>query len=57
MTPPSEGRSKHFTYEFEACAVNLMREVSVKCAGRILSESKFLMSRMLFVHVNVVHAR
>jgi hypothetical protein len=33
VTPPWEGRSKHFTQEFEAFALTLMREMPVKRAG------------------------
>jgi hypothetical protein len=36
----SEGRSKHFTQEFEAFALTLMREMPVKRAGQILGESE-----------------
>ena len=36
VTPPWEGRSKHFTQEFEAFAMTLMREMPVKRAGQIL---------------------
>ena len=39
VTPPWEGRSKHFTQEFEAFALTLMREMPVKRAGEILGES------------------
>ena len=39
VTPPWEGRSKHFTQEFEAFALTLMREMLVKRAGQILGES------------------
>ncbi len=40
VTPPWEGRSKHFTQEFEAFALTLMREMPVKRAGQILGESE-----------------
>jgi hypothetical protein len=33
LTPPWEGRSKHFTQEFEAFAVTLMREMPLRRAG------------------------
>ena len=36
---PWEGRSKHFTQEFEVFALTLMREMLVKRAGQILGES------------------
>ena len=57
VTPPWEGRSKHFTQEFEAFAVTLMREMPVKRAGQILGESDTRMWRMLFAHVKAAHAR
>ncbi len=57
MTSPWEGRSKHFTQEFEAFAVTLMREMPVKRTGQILGESDSRMWRMLFAHVKAAHAR
>ncbi len=57
VTPPWEGRGKHFTQEFEAFAVTLMREMPVKRAGQILGESDTRMWRMLFAHVKAAHAR
>ena len=54
---PWEGRSKHFTQEFEAFALTLMREMPVKRAGQILGESDSRMWRMLFAHVKAAHAR
>jgi transposase len=57
VTPPWEGRSKHFTQEFEAFAVTLMREMPVKRAGQILGESDSRMWRMLFAHVKAAYAR
>jgi transposase len=57
VTPPWEGRSKHFTQEFEAFALTLMREMPVKRAGQILGESDSRMWRMLFAHVKAAHAR
>jgi len=56
VTPPWEGRSKHFTQEFEAFALTLMREMPVKRAGQILGESDTRMWRMLFAHVKAAHA-
>jgi transposase len=55
VTPPWEGRSKHFTQEFEA--VTLIREMPVKRAGQILGESDTRMWRMLFTQVKAAHAR
>ena len=57
VTPPWEGRSKHFTQEFEAFALTLMREMPVKRAGQILGESDSRIWRMLFAHVKAAHAR
>ena len=57
VTPPWEGRSKHFTQEFEAFALTLMREMAVKRAGQIFSESDSRMWRMLFAHVKAAHDR
>ena len=56
VTPPWEGRSKHFTQEFEAFALTLMREMPVKRAGQILCESDSRMWRMLLAHVKAAHA-
>jgi transposase len=57
VTPHWEGRSKHFTQDFEAFALTLMREMPVKRAGQILGESDTRMWRMLFAHVKAAHAR
>ncbi len=57
VTPPWEGRSKHFTQEFEAFALTLMREMPVKRAGEILGESDSRMWRMLFAHVKAAYER
>ena len=57
VTPPWEARSKHFTQEFEAFALTLMREVPVKHAGQILGESDTRMWRMLFAHVKAAYER
>jgi transposase len=52
-----EGGSKHFTQEFEAFAVTLMREMPVKRACQILGESDTRMWRMPFVQVNAAYRR
>ena len=57
VTPPWEGRSKHFTQEFEAFAVTLMREMPEKRAGQILGQSDSRMWWMVFAHVKAAHAR
>lgn len=56
VKPPWEGQSKHFTREFEAFALTLMREMPVKKAGDILGESDKRLWRMLFLHVEAAHA-
>ena len=48
---PWEGRSKHFTREFEGFALILMREMPVKKAGEILGETDHRLWRMLFAHI------
>ncbi len=40
FSPPWEGRSKHFTQEFEAFALNLMREMPVRRVGQTLGEER-----------------
>lgn len=52
---PWEGRSKHFTQEFEGFALTLMREMPVKKAGEILGETDHRMWRMLFAHVDAAY--
>lgn len=57
VTPPWEGRGKHFTKEFEAFALTLMREMPVKKAGEILGETDQRMWRLLHAHVEAARAR
>jgi len=57
VTPPWEGRSKHFTKEFEAFALTLMREMPVKKAGEILGENDQRLWRMLHAHVAAARAQ
>lgn len=57
VTPPWEGRSKHFTREFEAFALTLMREMPVKKAGEILGETDQRMWRMVQLHVAAAYAQ
>lgn len=52
VPPPWEGRSKHFTQEFEAFALTLMREMPVKKVGEIMGETDQRLWRMLFAHVD-----
>lgn len=53
---PWEGQSKHFTRDFEAFALTLMREMPMKKAGDILGESDTRLWRMLFKHVAKAYA-
>lgn len=57
VKPPWEGKSKHFTGEFEAFALTLMREMPVKKAGQILGETDRRLWRMLFLHVEEAYGR
>jgi transposase len=57
VTPPWEGRSKHFSKEFEAFALTLMREMPVKKAGEILGETDQRLWRMLHAHVQAARAQ
>ena len=57
VTPPWEGPRKHFTQQFEAFALTLMRQMPVKRTGQILGESDTRMWRMLFAHLKAAHAR
>ena len=51
VTPPWEGQAKHFTKEFEAFALTLMREMPVKKAAEILGEQDTRMWRVLLAYV------
>jgi len=57
VTPPWEGRSKHFSKEFEAFALTLMKEMPVKKAGEILGETDQRLWRMLHAHVEAARAQ
>jgi len=57
VTPPWEGRSKHFSKEFEAFALTLMREMPVKKAGEILGTTDQRLWRMLHAHVEAARAQ
>ena len=57
VLPPWEGRSKHFTKEFEAFALTLVREMPVKKAGEILGETDQRLWRMLHAHVDAARAK
>jgi transposase len=53
---PWEGEGKHFTREFEAFALTLMREMPVSRAGAIVGETDPRLWRMLFAHVAKAYA-
>lgn len=53
---PWEGEGKHFTREFEAFALTLMREMPVSKAGAIVGETDPRLWRMLFAHVAKAYA-
>jgi transposase len=53
---PWEGLSKHFTRDFEAFALTLLREMPMKKAGDILGENDTRLWRMLFKHVDQAYA-
>ena len=57
VSPPWEGRSKHFSKEFEAFALTLMREMPVKKAGEILGETDQRLWRMLHAHIEAARAQ
>jgi len=54
IKPSWQGRSRHFTKNFEAYALSLIRETSVRGASRVLSESDQRLWRMLFAYVEGV---
>jgi transposase len=53
---PWEGEGKHFTRDFEAFALTLMREMPMKRAEDILGEHDTRLWRMLFAHVDKAYA-
>ena len=55
IKPTWQGRSRHFTKNFEAYALSLIRETSVRGASRVLCESDQRLWRMLFAYVEGVH--
>jgi transposase len=56
VQPPWEGKSKHFTKEFEAFALTLIREMPMKKAGEITGVDDMRLWRMLFAHVDAAYA-
>jgi len=53
---PWEGLSMHFTASFEAMALLFMREMPVKSAAKIMSETDTRLWRMLARHVRAAYA-
>ena len=56
VRPPWEGLSTHFTKEFEAFALVLMREMPMSKVGAIVGESDTRLWRMLFRQVGAAYA-
>ena len=53
---PWEGEGKHFTRDFEAFVLTLIREMPVKKVGQIVHEDDTRLWRMLFAHVAKAYA-
>ncbi|MDR0532762.1 MAG: ISL3 family transposase [Verrucomicrobiales bacterium] len=56
ITPPWEGLSKHFTRDFEAFALTLMREMPVSRVSDIVGVNDGRLWRMLLAHVEAAYA-
>lgn len=56
VRPPWEGLSTHFSREFEAYALLLMREMPVAKVAEVTGETDTRLWRMLFKHVNAAYA-
>jgi len=56
VRPPWEGLSKHFTKEFEAFALLLMREMPMSKVAELVSETDTRWWRMLFRQVDAAYA-
>lgn len=56
VRPPWEGLSSHFTKEFEAFALLLMREMPVSKVAEIMGETDTRLWRMLFRQVDAAYA-
>ena len=57
VRPPWEGLSTHFTKEFEAFALVLMREMPVSRVAELMGETDTRLWRMLFRQVDAAYAR
>jgi transposase len=56
LRPPWEGLSTHFTKEFEAFALLLMREMPMSKAAEVLGETDTRLWRMLFRQIDAAYA-
>jgi len=56
VRPPWEGLSMHFTKEFEAFALLLLREMPVSKAAEVMGETDTRLWRMLFRQVDAAYA-
>ena len=56
VRPPWEGLSTHFTKEFEAFALLLMREMPMSKVGEVVGETDTRLWRMLFRQVGAAYA-
>jgi len=56
VRPPWEGLSMHFTKEFEAYALLLIREMPMARVAEVCGESDTRLWRMLFKHVDAAYA-
>ncbi|SRR6266480_1861042 len=56
VRPPWEGLSSHFSKEFEAFALLLMREMPMRKVGEIMGESDTRLWRMLFRQIDAAYA-
>jgi transposase len=57
VRPPWEGLSLHFTKEFEAFALWLMREMPMAKVAEVVGETDMRLWRMLFKHVDGAYAQ
>lgn len=57
VRPPWEGLSTHFTKEFEAFALLLMREMPMSKVAELVGETDTRLWRMLFRQVNAAYAQ
>ena len=55
VRPPWEGKSKHFTKEFEAFTLILAREMPMKKVGEIVKETDTRLWRLMLSHVDTAH--